>query len=131
MAFCDIDKTRRGRGYHPILTFVSCPNYICHSFIEYFSQEDADHAIKVLNSRELCGNIVNVAAYVSCNQIFCPFHIDALPRIERTLFGARLSSTIQIQITFASSSPRSTFRIFFPAKTAQRSQATRKAPGIR
>jgi len=46
VAYCDVDKSRQGRG-----------------FIEYLSQEDADEATRHLNGRELCGNIVGVAAY--------------------------------------------------------------------
>lgn len=33
-------------------------------FLEYLSQEDADHAVKELNGRELNGNIVTVSGCV-------------------------------------------------------------------
>ena len=64
VAFCDVDKTRWGGGN--ICSFHSLPILkLIFSFIEYLSQEDADHTIEVLNNKELCSNIVGVAAYVS------------------------------------------------------------------
>ncbi|KAJ3534941.1 hypothetical protein NM688_g7053 [Phlebia brevispora] len=46
VAFCDIDKTNRRRG-----------------FLEYFTQEDADRAVKQLSGRELLGNVVTLSGY--------------------------------------------------------------------
>ncbi|KDQ64852.1 hypothetical protein JAAARDRAFT_239731 [Jaapia argillacea MUCL 33604] len=52
VAFCDVDKTRRGRG-----------------FIEYLSQADADAAIKHLDGKELQGNTVRVSEYESVGSL--------------------------------------------------------------
>ncbi|KAL4241384.1 hypothetical protein ABKN59_000375 [Abortiporus biennis] len=46
VAFCDIDKRSRGRG-----------------FIEYLSEEDAQRAVRELSGQDLNGNIVTVTAY--------------------------------------------------------------------
>ena len=64
VAFCDIDKTNRKRGCvggKPTLALVDSRDY---SFLEYFTQEDADRAVKDLDGRELLGNIVTLSGYV-------------------------------------------------------------------
>ncbi|KAJ6515993.1 hypothetical protein C8R45DRAFT_958322 [Mycena sanguinolenta] len=48
VAFCDLDPTRDGRG-----------------FIEYFSREDAEEAVEMLNGQKLGGGVVRVSTYSS------------------------------------------------------------------
>ena len=61
MAYCDLDKTEEGRGC-PRLFLGYITNQLKNSlrFIEFFTQEDAQHAVKILNGKRLGGRKIRV-----------------------------------------------------------------------
>ncbi|OCH90679.1 hypothetical protein OBBRIDRAFT_792995 [Obba rivulosa] len=86
VAYCTIDRTKRGRGY-----------------IDYMTQEDANHAVKELNGKDLLGNVVTVYAQASPTQCLIEGYLEHLlifakrpkeldPRVRRERIRSRSRS---------------------------------------
>lgn len=69
MGFADIDRDNPGQGYEQDTLRQTLYSYLC-SILEYFSRDDAEHALRVLDGKDLRGQPVRVAMGDEVDSVF-------------------------------------------------------------